>query len=95
MNERTTLCVGSWQAAMSLGIIEIIDDTEHSYALSLYSWFNMEQKRCLEERLYVVLEEHRLCIFFSFKDYVLNNLSIVRIPLKAALWFLLTQYLVW
>lgn len=42
MNERTKLCVGSWQVATSFGIIEIIDDTEHSYALSLYSWFNTE-----------------------------------------------------
>lgn len=50
MNERTTLCVGSWQAATSLGITEIIDDTEHLYALSLYSWFNMEEKRYLEKR---------------------------------------------
>lgn len=84
MNERTTLCVGSWQAAMSLGIIEIIDDTEHSYALSLYSWFNMEQKRCLEERVYVALEQHRLCIVFSFKDCIWNSLSIVRTPIQAA-----------
>lgn len=59
MNESTTLCVGSWQAAMSLGIIEIIDDTEHSHALSLHSWFNMEQKRCLEESFDVVLERPR------------------------------------
>lgn len=43
MNERATLCVGSWQVAMSFGITEIIDDTEHSYALSLYSWFNTER----------------------------------------------------
>lgn len=68
MNESTTLCVGSWQAAMSLGIIEIIDDTEHSYALSLYSWFNMEEKCCLEKRFYVALEQHRPYIFLSFKD---------------------------
>lgn len=33
MNERTTLCVGSWQRAMSSGIIEITDDTEHSCPL--------------------------------------------------------------
>ena len=90
MNERTTLCVGSWQAAMSLGIIEIIDDTEHSYALSLYSWFNMVQKRCLEERLSAVWERHKICTFSSFNAFVLNSLSIVRIPLKAALRFLLT-----
>lgn len=70
MNERTTLCVGSWQAAMSLGIIEIIDDTEHSYALSLYSWFNMGQKCCLEKGFYIVLEQRRLYIFLSFKDYL-------------------------
>lgn len=68
MNERTTLCVGSWQAAMSLGITEIIDDTEHSYALSLYSWFNMEEKRYLEKRFYVVLEQQRLYVFLSCKD---------------------------
>lgn len=54
MNERTTLCVASWQAAMSLGIIEIIDDTEHSYALSPYSWLNTEQKCRPEKRPYVV-----------------------------------------
>lgn len=68
MNERTALCVGSWQAAMSLGIIEIIDDTEHSYALSLYSWFNMEEKCCLERRFDIVLEQHRLYIVLPFKD---------------------------
>lgn len=43
MNERAALCVGSWQVATSFGIIEIIDDTEHSYALSLHSWFNTER----------------------------------------------------
>lgn len=67
MNERTTLCVGSWLPAISLGIIEIIDDTEHSYALSLYSWFNMEQKFCLEKGFYIVLEQQELWIFLSFK----------------------------
>lgn len=64
MNERTTLCVGSWQAATSLGITEIIDDTEHSYALSLYSWFNMEEKRYLEKRfLRRIRAAEALCIF--------------------------------
>lgn len=64
MNERTTLCVGSWRAAMSLGIIEIIDDTEHSYALSLRSWFNMGQKRRLEKSLDVILEQYRAVRIF-------------------------------
>lgn len=41
--ENYSVC-GSWQLAMSLGIIEIIDDTEHLYALSLYSWFCVEKK---------------------------------------------------
>lgn len=47
--ENYSVC-GSWQLAMSLGIIEIIDDTEHLYALSLYSWFCVEKKLLREER---------------------------------------------
>lgn len=71
MNERATLCVGSWQAAMSLGIIEIIDDTEHSYGLSPHSWFNMEQKCCLEKRVDVVFGQHRAVHIFVFqKEYL-------------------------
>lgn len=44
---------------MSLGIIEIIDDTEHLYALSLYSWLNIEGNAVKRRKGFAVWDQKK------------------------------------